>query len=416
LRKIVIPIIFLIAAQAALAWSPTTHEHICKTVVTNVWGVDAYNRCLENVSFYQLAEYCRWLPQEHQLDCLYNLESPHPASMPMILFNDSGLRENYETCFANPPPTKRDYICGDGINYASQAGGAWLELADKSPSECEQIFLFCMASNYLASQFDPLSTVQYETDKCRDDFEKKVDARILSGSESWTVSSPCRFEYRVAVAGGTNPASYTQTITITEKTVLKAVENLTQVASSLSNVTTPSIPVFEGVLKRCEYTYGKEVCGDCYCLDVSGQCMPLEFSQIGGLNDYVGEPVILGAEKDYFSISACPKELKAYTIVYATTTTTTLPPTTTTLPPTTTTSTTLVSQEGGGFGFALIFVGVLLMLSLAVAIAYISGKPTSVKHNYGGSTRLGSASKTVEKKGRARNAREGREKPSLRSK
>lgn len=339
-RKLV-AILFL--AGMVSAWHPYTHKHLAQEAVTGVWGPGTYGRCIRNRSVWLHQDYCRWFPKEYQVKCLYQYELPQPSYLPILMFNDTEKHANYGECPIRAPPYKKELMCGDGINYAFREGDKWIGKADEAQTECEQVFLFAVASNYYAAAFNPLNQVEGETSRCSETLMKGVDAKLKAGEDDWAVQVPCRFEYLIPGAGASRPGSHSQKFTVSPVTMQRIIENLTEKASRIKDVGLPATELVEGVFKRCEYYAGKEVCGICYCLETDYGCENINLGIIGEDLEYaVNKKVEVETIKDYVSSEVCPQTLKIFRLqvtqipttssVTTTSVTTTTDFTTTTIP------------------------------------------------------------------------------------
>jgi hypothetical protein len=225
-------LLFFVLIPSVSAWGDYTDQYFCDTVVKEVWGGKVFDECLSRTYIEDQQKFCGMLEEKRQV-CM-NMSGPlHPAVMPNAL--GEGDLQHANTCPINMYPDET-YLCASKTEALDKAR-YWLNRSAFADTTCDRIYLFCVASNYMAQTYNPLNWVLHEDEKCRDIFNRKVDFDVRENQSSWGVTQVCVFDYVRPAAGGDVTARYSQSISISRRTVDKVLENLTAEVRALKAFT-----------------------------------------------------------------------------------------------------------------------------------------------------------------------------------
>ncbi len=181
----------------AAAWGDLTQEYVCEEAVEKSWGSSYVDKCFAQTAENResLCTLLREVRGEDAYSLCMRRPYVHPALVPYMVFNDSALHYNYESC---PLPKSdvqlRSWACNDsGRNLAGEQASFWLSSMNQSFG-CQRIYRFCIGSNYFSDSFMPLYQLMYATPASVEEMDARVDKLIAEGKKPWGIDVSAAFQ------------------------------------------------------------------------------------------------------------------------------------------------------------------------------------------------------------------------------
>ncbi len=271
--------LFALISPLACAWSDYQVRYFADAAVKNVWGQNVYNECLGKLDKSLQDRVCQLFGEDKKPVC-YALELTHPAEIPNKL-GDEDLEQVGDCPIIKNP--EKSYLCTTK-NNALDAAGYWLNQSEHAGTRCERIYLFAVASNYLAQAENPFNTVLYEDKNCREMIYRKIERSLEVNRSRWGFDQACAFNYLQGDKQFIPNATYIQIININDRHASEIIENLsaeakeyytkplatTVTVQTTTTTTLPSEPLYCQKDEDCT-TAVKDCCG----CNAGGQNIPI---------------------------------------------------------------------------------------------------------------------------------------------
>ncbi|MFH1055397.1 MAG: hypothetical protein V1744_04815 [Candidatus Altiarchaeota archaeon] len=228
-RKLLAFLVLLAAFPSVLAWSDYASQYFCDTAVRNVWGGKIYDECLGNLDASYQQSFCSGLSGSKQAECNRITETIHPAVLPNMV--GEGELQTIGVCPIDRYPGK-EYLCAKKDEAIGRAR-YFMNLSLRADNKCERVYMFCVATNYLAQTYDQFSMVLNEDDACKSRMYGRVDFDLRTNQTTWGASEVCMFSFNQGKMGGSVNSTQSQKMTVGDKTVRDILGNLSSEAKSV---------------------------------------------------------------------------------------------------------------------------------------------------------------------------------------
>jgi len=208
MRWLVTVLVLLLLSTNTLSWGPDTHDYMCRTVVSAVWGSKGLE-CLSSVG----DDYCSDLKTACGQDaysscaqfysCIQSYSKGNaidPASYTEFVLQDVKYHYDYSSC-----PIKwfhdNEWVCSSTGSPAKEKYEQWIRYAEDASSLCSRVARFCTAGNYYADSKFPLYQVDHLVGCMGLPLDDEVDIKVKAREKDWVVKKQCSFSYMKDYAG-----------------------------------------------------------------------------------------------------------------------------------------------------------------------------------------------------------------------